>query len=194
MLLPCFVSFSKSCIYTHPFFSSTKLCCQSITANMSASKIVPVLTAPMRLVLLDPRATSLLLAAVLYYPDRLRRLLPPALHPWIFSPSFVRTLSAFLGLGVVRSLNKRLSRYLSNNWKSDAKFVKSQEIVLITGGASGIGELMAKDFAGRGVKVVVLDLRGPKVAFRKQPFRVWRAFCTGCIDRCLHGSEWVYGE
>ncbi|KAI9051061.1 hypothetical protein LZ554_005169 [Drepanopeziza brunnea f. sp. 'monogermtubi'] len=132
---------------------------------MSASKIVPILTAPLRLALFDPRATSILLAVALYYPDKLRSLLPSALHPLVFSPSFINALSALLGLGVVRSLNNRLSQYLSNNWKADAKFVKSQEVVLITGGASGIGELMAKDFAGRGVKVVVLDLRGPKVAF-----------------------------
>ena len=34
------------------------------------------------------------------------------------------------------------------------------KIVLITGGASGIGRLMALDFAGRGARVVVWDLGG----------------------------------
>lgn len=54
-----------------------------------------------------------------------------------------------------------------NNWTGKASFVKSQEIVLITGGASGIGELMARGFAAKGVKVVVLDLGPPKEPFRK---------------------------
>lgn len=40
--------------------------------------------------------------------------------------------------------------------------MNSQELVLITGGVSGIGLLMAEDFAKRGVKVVVLDKNLPK--------------------------------
>jgi all-trans-retinol dehydrogenase (NAD+) len=54
-----------------------------------------------------------------------------------------------------------------NNWKSPAKLIKSQELVLITGGSSGIGELMAKEFAAKGIKVVVLDLSPPKEPFCK---------------------------
>jgi NAD(P)-dependent dehydrogenase (short-subunit alcohol dehydrogenase family) len=54
-----------------------------------------------------------------------------------------------------------------NNWKPDAKWINSQEIVLITGGSSGIGELMALDFAKRGVKVISLDVNPPKKPQRK---------------------------
>ncbi|KAK6582373.1 hypothetical protein PZA11_004781 [Diplocarpon coronariae] len=134
---------------------------------MSGPKLLPLLTAPLRLALFDPRATGLLLATLLCQPSasRLRSILPAALHPYLSSPSLIRALSALLSLGIVRSLNARFSRYVSNNWKADAQFVKSQELVLITGGASGIGELMAKEFAHGGVKVLVLDLREPKVAF-----------------------------
>jgi len=57
-----------------------------------------------------------------------------------------------------------------NNGKRDARFIKSQELVLVTGGCSGIGELMAKQFAEKGVKVVVLDINAPKAALRKRVY------------------------
>ncbi|KAG4432036.1 hypothetical protein IFR05_012475 [Cadophora sp. M221] len=134
---------------------------------MTSSKISPVrvLTAPVRFALFDPRGTAAILLAAIYYPDKLRSILPTYFHSWLSSPAFIRALAGLLGLGVVRGLNRRLSQYVANNWKGDAKFIKSQEVVLITGGSSGIGELMAQDFAKRGVKVVVMDLRPPKNPF-----------------------------
>ena len=64
-------------------------------------------------------------------------------------------------------MNGKLSQWSANNWKKDAKFVKSQELILISGGTSGIGKLMAEEFARRGVKVIILDLNPPKAALRK---------------------------
>ncbi|KAH6886778.1 short chain dehydrogenase/reductase [Thelonectria olida] len=40
-----------------------------------------------------------------------------------------------------------------------------REVVLVTGGSNGIGELVARKLAGRGIKVVALDLRPPKTPF-----------------------------
>ena len=136
---------------------------------MASSKLKPVrvITAPVRFALFDPRGTAAILIAAIYYPEKLRSILPAYFYSWISSPRFIKTLTALLGLGIVRGLNRKLSQYMSNNWKSDAKFIKSQEVVLITGGSSGIGELMAHDFAKRGVKVVVKDLRPPKKSFRE---------------------------
>ncbi|KAK0117713.1 hypothetical protein ONS95_012042 [Cadophora gregata] len=132
------------------------------TSTLKAARVV---TAPLRFSLFDPRGTAAILIAAIYYPDKLRSMLPAYFHSWIDSPGFIKTLTALLGLGVARGLNRKLSQYMANNWKGDAKFIKSQEVVLITGGASGIGELMAHDFAKRGVKVVVMDLRPPKKPF-----------------------------
>lgn len=136
---------------------------------MSASKISPLrlLTAPLKLALFDPRVTAPLLIALLYYPEKLYELLPTTLHPLIASPALIKTLEVCLSLGILGGVNKKLSQWTANNWKKDAKFVKDQELVLISGGCSGIGQLMAEDFARRGVKVVVLDLNKPKVALRK---------------------------
>jgi all-trans-retinol dehydrogenase (NAD+) len=136
---------------------------------MSASKVSPLrlLTAPVRLALFDPRVTAPLLIAILYYPEKLRSLLTMRLHPLISSPAFIKTLKIALGLGVLRGINNKLSQWVVNNWKSDANFVKSQEIVLVSGGTSGIGKLMAEYFAKQGVKTVVLDINAPREPLRK---------------------------
>jgi len=126
-----------------------------------------VLTVPVRLALFDLRVTGPLLLAILYRPERLRSILPSSLHSLIDSPRFIQLLKVCLGLSLIRKLNNKLSELTANNFKSNARFVKSQELVLISGGSSGIGELMAKDFAKVGVKVVVLDLSPPKKPLRE---------------------------
>jgi all-trans-retinol dehydrogenase (NAD+) len=94
-------------------------------------------------------------------------MLPARLFRYLTSTGVVRSLKFLLGLSIAGKLNSRLSRYQLNNGKGAANFVKSQELVLISGGSSGIGKLMAEDFAKFGVKVVVVDLNPPKEAFRE---------------------------
>lgn len=134
--------------------------------SQSKTNLSRTLTAPLRL-LLSGKGAAPLLIALLYYPDKVRSILPERLHPWIRSPAVIRALSVVLGISVVRGINNKLSQWVTNNWKRDAKFIKSQEIVLISGGSSGIGELMAAQFAKLGVKVVILDLNPPKTDIGK---------------------------
>ncbi len=89
------------------------------------------------------------------------------LHPLISSQAVIRTLSVLLGLSIVRGVNRKLGEWAANNWQKDAKFIKSQELVLLSGGTSGIGKLMAEEFARRGVRVVILDLNPPKQELRR---------------------------
>ncbi|KAF7860771.1 hypothetical protein EAF04_008289 [Stromatinia cepivora] len=118
----------------------------------------------------DPKLTGALLVALLYYPHKLQAILPTNIQPHIASLAFVRTLKILLVFGILRSVNKKLSQLVLNNWKGNAKFIKSQELVLITGGSSGIGEIMARDFSCKGVKVVVMDLNPPKTPFPSNVF------------------------
>ncbi|ESZ94002.1 hypothetical protein SBOR_5614 [Sclerotinia borealis F-4128] len=118
----------------------------------------------------NPKLTGALLVALLYYPHKLRSIVPTSIQPYITSPSFVRALKALLVFGVLKGVNHKLSQLVMNNWKSHAKFIKSQELVLITGGSSGIGEIMARDFSSKGVKVVVMDLNPPKNPFPSNVF------------------------
>ncbi|KAM3074115.1 hypothetical protein ACMFMG_003064 [Clarireedia jacksonii] len=126
------------------------------------TKTSEILAAPF-----DPKLAGALLVALLYYPEKLQSIIPARLWPYVISPAFMRALKTLLVFGVLRKANSKLSQLGLNNWKSDAKFVKSQEVVLITGGASGIGEIMARDFSSKGVKVVVMDINPPKNPFRE---------------------------
>ncbi|OBT97350.2 hypothetical protein VE01_04358 [Pseudogymnoascus verrucosus] len=72
-------------------------------------------------------------------------------------------LQALCTAGIIYICGKALSRLILNNWTSD-KWDWRREVVLITGGCSGIGEQIARKFAERNIKVVVLDITPPKVA------------------------------
>jgi len=132
----------------------------------------PLSLSPVKLVtglVADPRVAGPLLIAILYYPEKLQSILPSALYPYITSTAFVRTLKFFLGLNILGRINAKLSDWALNNWKGHSKFVKSQEVVLITGGSSGIGELVAREFATLGVKVIIADLNPSKNPIRTLP-------------------------
>lgn len=129
---------------------------------------------------LDARVTGPLLFALLYYPEKISSALPNNLTSLISSPALLSTLKISLGLSILRKINNVLSQRALNNWKASAKFIKSQEVVLITGGASGIGEGMARLFAEKGVKVVVLDLHPPKDPLRE--YLCLRSICSSTVD------------
>lgn len=61
-------------------------------------------------------------------------------------------------IALVRGVSNWWSDKARNNWVDD-DYDWSKEIVLITGGADGIGGRMVKLFAERGITVVVLDNR-----------------------------------
>ena len=75
------------------------------------------------------------------------------LHPKAYS-----RLKTALVLGIIKWINSYLSRRVLNNWVED-KYDWSKEIVLITGGAGGIGGQVVQLLAERGIKVVVLDIQ-----------------------------------
>lgn len=119
--------------------------------------------------LFDPKITGALLVALMYYPYKVQSVIPMKVRPYITSPAFTKALKTLLVFGILRGINNRLSQFVLNNCKGNAKFIKSRELVLITGGSSGIGEIMARNFSSKGVKVVVMDLNPPKNPFRMFP-------------------------
>ncbi|KAI9645473.1 hypothetical protein NHQ30_006212 [Ciborinia camelliae] len=74
------------------------------------------------------------------------------LHETAFSR--IRKLFYF---GVLRLISNYLERGVQNNWVDD-KYDWKKEIVLITGGAGGIGGQVVKLLAEKGITVVVLDV------------------------------------
>ena len=63
---------------------------------------------------------------------------------------------------VSRGLNSWLTRRALNNRVTDRTWNWSKEVVLVTGGSSGIGAMVAAELGARGVTVVNVDMNPPK--------------------------------
>lgn len=95
--------------------------------------------------------------------------LPPHLTSLLASPTARGLATLVLAYGVVQQFNRTLSSYVVNNWSSD-RYDWSREIVLLTGGSSGIGQAVARDLASRGIKVCVADVQEPSDPLRTRCF------------------------
>ncbi|OKL55217.1 hypothetical protein UA08_09515 [Talaromyces atroroseus] len=79
-------------------------------------------------------------------------------------------LAVVIALKLLAKLNRVLSTLALNNWMSD-KYDWSHEIVLLTGGCSGIGQgVVARGLARRGVKVIVVDIQEPSSPLPKNVY------------------------
>ncbi|EEU37965.1 uncharacterized protein NECHADRAFT_95906 [Fusarium vanettenii 77-13-4] len=72
--------------------------------------------------------------------------------------------AALLALSLLPRLNKWLSRRKVNNYLTDKSWDWKREVVVVTGGSSGIGATIVAKLAQRNVKVIILDLNGPQGA------------------------------
>jgi len=90
------------------------------------------------------------------------------------NPRLFRALQICLGLGIWNRLSSFLSHGAANNWVSD-KYDWKKEIVVVTGGSDGIGAIITKLLAERGIKVAVLDIQRPKYDSKSSCTRSWHS-------------------
>ncbi|OQV01985.1 hypothetical protein CLAIMM_07250 [Cladophialophora immunda] len=117
---------------------------------------------PVHHVLLQPVVPAALLLLHLRYPEAFQRALPLIVTSAIQPRFITRTLGGLLTFGVLYKLNRYLSRLVLNNFVKDTSWDWEREIVLISGGSSGIGQEMVRQFGERNIKVVVLDVNPPQ--------------------------------
>ncbi|QSS62457.1 short-chain dehydrogenase/reductase [Histoplasma capsulatum] len=80
---------------------------------------------------------------------------------YINSSLLTKALLAVLVLSILRSANRTLSSLVVNNWQRQRPWDNKRELVLLTGGCSGIGKQIMLDLAQKGVRVVILDVVEP---------------------------------
>lgn len=76
----------------------------------------------------------------------------------ILHPTAYGRIKTLFYLAIIRVANSWYSDKVRNNWVTD-NYDWSKEIVLVTGGAGGIGGEMVKLFEEKGTTVVVLDIQ-----------------------------------
>lgn len=81
------------------------------------------------------------------------------------SPRAIAAAGTLLGLLSCRWLNSWLSSRALNSVE-DRTWDWSKEIVLLTGGSSGIGAVIATKLAEKRVKVIIVDVHPPKSNLR----------------------------
>ncbi|OJD12733.1 hypothetical protein AJ78_06711 [Emergomyces pasteurianus Ep9510] len=113
-------------------------------------------------------------------------------------PFISKSLIAFLAFSILRTVNRTLSSQAVNNWQSQRPWDNKRELVLLTGGCSGIGKHIMMELAEKGVKVVILDLNEPTVKLPPNVF-FYKADVTSTANikvvgdaiRAAHGDPTV---
>lgn len=106
----------------------------------------------------------LLLYSLRLVPQIPDSLLPDIFHkvaPYIKRSKATVILAALFALGLIRKASYLISERSTNNWTSD-RYDWEKEIVVITGGSSGLGEYVTKDLCRRKIKVAMIDINPPK--------------------------------
>ncbi|KAF2736875.1 dehydrogenase/reductase SDR family member 8 precursor [Polyplosphaeria fusca] len=98
---------------------------------------------------------------------------PPTIRDRLFSrfaalrdpqrlTTIVKVLKWLLGLGLLRNVNGHLNKIALNAWRLRSEKNRwhwNQEIAVVTGGCSGIGERVVKGLVKKGLRVAVLDIQ-----------------------------------
>ena len=93
--------------------------------------------------------------------------LPPNIQDYLSRPLVRRALVFIAATQLLRSTNRYLSKRAQNNWVSTRPWNASKELVLLTGGSSGIGKEIMQDLSKLGVKVIIFDVQEPKFPLRE---------------------------
>lgn len=142
-----------------------------IAAKLGSTALSPFFSGPLLLsATYYPEVVKDALAAVsARLPDALSSCVSPGL---IDCPQFMTGLKILVGLSVVNRLNQSLNTMAHNSWRLFAAKGWdnwSDEIAVVTGGSSGIGNDIVQRLAGMGVRVAVFDIADLPKEMRGDP-------------------------
>ncbi|GIC92543.1 SDR family oxidoreductase [Aspergillus udagawae] len=95
-----------------------------------------------------------------YAQSSLAQLPEPAQNA-LLNPLVQKALTVALVYGALRQTNRVFSRWSMNNWQTAHPWQGDRELVLVSGGCSGIGKQIMEDLASQGIRVVILDINEP---------------------------------
>lgn len=93
--------------------------------------------------------------------------LPESAQNALLNPLVQKALTAALVYGALRQTNCLLSQWSINNWQRAHPWQGDRELVLVSGGCSGIGKQIMEDLSRKGIRVVILDINEPNFQLRK---------------------------
>ena len=106
------------------------------------------------------------LQSVMKLAESYIRQMPLGLQNLFRSKLLQNGLAALVVFRLLKKISDQLSWYSLNNYTKLPEWKPHQELVLLTGGNSGIGAEIMKDLSRHGAKVVILDVQEPKAQLR----------------------------
>ena len=94
-------------------------------------------------------------------------ILPPSVQQALLNSCVQKSLGALVALLFVGALYRYLSKRAQNNGQKISKWNPQKELVVLTGGCSGIGKQIMEDLSQRNVKTIILDLNEPNFKLRE---------------------------
>ncbi|KAF9894115.1 hypothetical protein FE257_009088 [Aspergillus nanangensis] len=88
--------------------------------------------------------------------------LPPNIQTSLSRPLVRKAIAVLTAIQLMRGVNRYLSQRAQNNWTSARPWHASTELVLLTGGCSGIGKQIMQDLVKLNVKTIIFDIQEPK--------------------------------
>ena len=77
------------------------------------------------------------------------------------SPTIFGSVATLAALGLLSRLNRWSTRRKLNNYLTDKTWNWQKEIVVVTGGSSGIGSRIVSKLAQKHIKVIIIDVNEP---------------------------------
>jgi hypothetical protein len=109
--------------------------------------------------------------------------LPHQVQRFILIPSVRKGLAFLAAWKTLGVINRYISHQAQNNWVRLGPWDPSKELVVLTGGCSGIGRQILEDLTRLNVKVIILDVQEP--IFELRMSISWNSMDEAFTDRDL---------